>query len=78
MAHPNQPLDNLQLLIKDALDRQAAEQGGPIAQVIAALTPLATLFFVHLLYLGIRYLSRVERRLHSHSHSRYRSLSPRR
>lgn len=76
MAQPQQ-LDNLQILIKDALDRQSAEQGGPIAQIVHALIPLATLFCVHALYLGIRYLSRLERRLAS-SHHRSRSPSHRR
>ena len=70
-----QPLDNLQILIKDALDRQAAESGGPLAQLASALVPLATLFLAHLLYLGIRYISRVERHLASHSRSRHRSRS---
>lgn len=77
---PQQTLDNLQILIQDTLTRLNQEQGSVSAQLQRALLPLVTLFLVHLLYLGIRYLSRVERRLASHHHrsrtpSRRRSLS---
>lgn len=75
---PQQSLDNLQVIIQDTLTRLSNEQGSASAQLQRALLPLVSLFLVHLLYLGIRYLSRLERRLASHhhrSHSRSRSRS---
>jgi hypothetical protein len=73
MSHAATPLlspDQLSEIIQQAIKETT---GTPIEKAISTLLPLVTLFLAHCLYLGIRYVTRVERHLSSHrSHSRER------